>query len=65
MTKIFISEAMRMITEAADRDDIETANEMLKIISCGISQLKEENIFSREVELRTNQEKNVLRALWK
>ena len=47
MTKIFISEAMRMITEAADRDDIETANEMLKIISCGISQLKEENIFSK------------------
>ena len=56
MAKVYISEALQIVTDKVDGNDIETANKMLAVISKGIARQRIQKQNTRIIELTTKQD---------
>lgn len=55
--KISKVDAFQHVTDAVDRGDYKTANEIMSIITRSINKDKQNNAFSEEIDLKTNEVK--------
>lgn len=56
MVKVYISDALQVVTDKVDNNDIETANKMLAVVSKGIAKQRSRKQNTRIIELTTKQE---------
>ena len=56
MVKVYISDALQIVTDKVDNNDIETANKMLAVVSKGIAKQRSRKQNTRIIELTTKQE---------
>lgn len=56
MVKVYISDALQIVTDKVDNNDIETANKMLAVVSKGIAKQRSRKQDTRIIELTTEQE---------
>ncbi len=56
MVKVYISDALQIVTDKVDNNDIETANKMLAVVSKGIAKQRSRKQNTRIIELTTRQE---------
>ena len=56
MVKIYISDALQIVTDKVENNDIETANKMLSVVSKGIAKQRSRKQNTRIIELTTQQE---------
>lgn len=56
MIKVYISDALQVITEKIDNNDIETANKMLAVVSAGIARQRSKKQNPRIIELNSKKE---------
>ena len=56
MVKVYISDALQIVTDKVDNNDIETANKMLAVVPKGIAKQRSRKQNTRIIELTTKQE---------